>query len=184
MKSEKRKVKTNKWKVKSEKWKVKCKKWKVKSEMWNVKCEKWKWKTKKLKSVMWNVYDHNFLNIHQIKIIFYTMKNADRAASIAGIIPTFIKINILENLWLCRSLPSEKHKSKITFFLKNKIDHIPSKIHYRRLRNVKKRLDRSSEPRGVGKFRLTARNLFYICRDTVKTLKSLARKYRKIHTKK
>ena len=105
MKSEKRKVKTNKWKVKSEKWKVKCKKWKVKSEMWNVKCEKWKWKTKKLKSVMWNVYDHNFLNIHQIKIIFYTMKYADRAASIPSIIPTFIKINILENLWLCRSLP-------------------------------------------------------------------------------
>ena len=152
--------------------------------MWNVKCEKWKWKTKKLKSVMWNVYDHNFLNIHQIKIIFYTMKNADRAASIAGIIPTFIKINILENLWLCRSLPSEKHKSKITFFKKNKIVHRPSQIGSRRLGMLKKRSDRSSEPRGVGKFRLTARNLFYICRDKVQTLISLARKYRKIYKKK
>ena len=161
--------------MKSEKWKVKC-------EMWNVKCECGKFK--KLKSVIWNVYDHNFLNIHQIKIIFYTMKNADRAASIAGIIPTFSKINILENLWLCRSLPSEKHKSKITFFLKNKIDHRPSQIGSRRLRNLEKRLNRSLDRRVVGKFRLTARNLFYICRDTVQTLRSLARRYREIHKKK
>ena len=43
-------------------------------------------------------YHYNFLNIGSIQIIFFKMENADRAASIAGIISTFIETHILENL--------------------------------------------------------------------------------------